>query len=134
MINVEITGSLPVINTDFTNAMIDIRELMYASVMQNFTSGGRPTWAARTKSYPWPILRKTDKMYNAIGRESGSNYAEVSIPNSINYAKYHQDGTRKMPMRMFMMFQPQDYDDILKIFGNALFTITGPTSSIGDTK
>jgi phage gpG-like protein len=118
--------------------MEEIRELMYKSVRENFLAGGRPAWPARLKSYPWPILRKSaGGMFDQIQRDSASNYAEVWMPDSVRYAKYHQDGTRKMQRRSFMMFQDEDYDDILKIFADSLFTtvsLTGPTSSIGDSK
>jgi phage gpG-like protein len=42
MINVEITGNLPNINTDLEPAMEKIADIMYRSVQQNFISGGRP--------------------------------------------------------------------------------------------
>ena len=131
MINTTVTGTLPEINTDFSEAMKEIRELMYKSVMQNFASSGRPSWPARTKPYPWPMLRKSDTMYNAITRESDLTSATVFVPDSIRYAVYVHSGTRKMPPRPFMMFQDEDYEAILNILAKHLYksiSLTGPTS------
>jgi len=132
MISTSVTGTLPEINTDFSEAMKEIRELMYKSVMQNFASSGRPSWPPRTKSYPWPMLRKSDTMYNAITRESDMTSATVFVPDSIRYAVYVHSGTRKMPPRPFMMFQDEDYEAILNILAKHLYkgsiSLTGPTS------
>lgn len=138
MLEVEIQGTLPEVNEDFTEAMEKIRELMYESVRRNFFEGGRPAWMPRKKSYPWPILRKSaGGMFDSIQRESAKAYAEVWVPDSIRYARYHQDGTSKMVARPFMMFQDEDYDEILKIVAENLFTsvsLTGPSSTIGAKK
>jgi len=134
MINTTVTGTLPEINTDFSEAMKEIRELMYKSVMQNFASSGRPSWPARTKSYPWPMLRKSDAMYNAITRESDLTSATVFVPDSIRYAVYVHSGvpSRNLPPRPFMMFQDEDYEPILNILAKHLYkgsiALTGPTS------
>lgn len=53
-----------------------IGEIYRQSVHQNFIMGGRPTkWAKRKKSYPWPILRKSDTLKN-------SHYVEI-IPGGV---------------------------------------------------
>ena len=85
----------------------DIGEIVDDSIIANFASGGRPAWKERTKEYPWPILNKTGAMggkalENTQNWDHGARVHHLEI-KSTEYAKYHQFGTSKMPMRKFVM-------------------------------
>lgn len=66
----------------------------------NFRSQGvrfGTKWAPRKRLYKWAILEKTGKLSHSFRGKSDSNSAEVT--NVVSYAKYHQLGTRKLPIR-----------------------------------
>lgn len=70
------------------------------SHQMNFRSHGTrfgEKWAPRKRVYKWAILEKTGKMSHSFRGKSNSNSAEVT--NVVSYAKYHQLGTRKLPIR-----------------------------------
>lgn len=66
----------------------------------NFRSHGTrfgEKWAPRKRMYKWAILEKTGKMSHSFRGKSDSNSAEVT--NTVSYAKWHQLGTRRLPVR-----------------------------------
>lgn len=91
---------------------------------ENFALGGLPVggWEARKRDYAWPILRRTGKLADSLGRLSGppnvitDEYAEFGT--SVEYAQFHQngirtgfdrDGNRKgMPSRQ-IVFEPRGF-------------------------
>lgn len=106
-----------------------VRQVILPSIRENFESGGRPEWqqlAASTIATRlrdgygiWPPLTKTEALKKkavvfanwVITRDS----ATMKEPK-IKYAKYHQRGTSKMPQRAFAMIQPEDEEDVERIF------------------
>lgn len=66
----------------------------------NFQSQGTrfgSRWPARKYVYPWQILNKTGKLSQGFKGTSTNNSATVT--NTVSYAKYHQLGTKRLPVR-----------------------------------
>lgn len=95
------------------------------------SQGGRigSPWAplsdeyARWKAvrYPGqPILRASDAMFESLVKETGDSVADVER-ESLTYgtrdrkAKYHHDGTRRMPRRRFLGVTAGDRREVKKI-------------------
>jgi len=75
------------------------------------------TWPPRRHHYTWPILRKTLRMKRAAsqlgapgninrarGRELWLGISDADVP----YAKYHQFGTTRLPVRRFFYLRKED--------------------------
>jgi len=104
MIDITISGSLPVVNSDFTEAFETIADIMFRSVQENFIVGGRPN--------QWPALKefglagsvashlyKSGFMFENIQLAYDSQHAKVSIDTTrVPYAAIHNfGGTIKHP-------------------------------------
>lgn len=66
----------------------------------NFSSEGRALkqpWRPRVRSYSWPILQKTGKLRGGFNRKIKKDSAEIA--NKVAWAKYHQFGTSRLPIR-----------------------------------
>jgi phage gpG-like protein len=152
MMEYQITGQLPKLSSDLYPAMEPISLIMLKSVQKNFQAGGRP---ARWKKLRTGGASHLGGLVNGLQREWGQNYAAVFIDTAaIVYAAIHNSGgtihhkesfkfqvfeinghtvftwhTKEhdipIPQRMFMMFQEEDKDQILKQVANAIF-ITKP--------
>lgn len=78
---------------------------------ENFTKNGLPSggWSPRTRDYAWPIMRKSGKLFRSLASLNGSpneihsNYANFGT--KVEYAKFHQYGTTRMPARK-VVFTP----------------------------
>lgn len=95
------------------------------SIAQNFAVGGRPKWKALSYPYvimrrPAPILIQTGELFQATQSmqnwDVGANSVSMNGISSVKYANYHQTGTRKMPARPYVMYQPEDVSSIATIF------------------
>lgn len=95
------------------------------SIATNFEVGGRPKWKALSYPYsvyrrPAPILIQTGALFQSTQSmqnwDVGPNSVSMNGISNVNYANYHQTGTRKMPARPYVMFQPEDVASIAQIF------------------
>jgi phage gpG-like protein len=95
------------------------------SIATNFQTGGRPKWKPLSESWrlkrtPGPILVQTGAMFEATQSITNWDVDHNSITMtgvaSAPYAGYHQAGTRRMPARPFVMYQPEDVENIVQIF------------------
>lgn len=95
------------------------------SIATNFEVGGRPKWKALSYPYvvhrrPAPILIQTGALFEATQAiqnwDVGPNSITMNGISSVKYANYHQTGTRKMPARPYVMYQPEDVSSITQIF------------------
>lgn len=95
---------------------------MEASTKQRFiqqiSPDGQP-WeplAASTLRYKQSgtILRETSRLFNSIGYDVRGSEARVFT--NVEYARYHQFGTRKMSARPFLGFSDRDVREINGIF------------------
>jgi phage gpG-like protein len=89
------------------------RELAKANA-ENFTAHGLPAggWSPRTREYGWPILRKSGALFRSLSSLRGPGN-QVSLTHAyfgtdIEYAKFHQYGTRKMAARK-VVFEPRGF-------------------------
>jgi phage gpG-like protein len=79
-------------------------------------------WPPRKHKYPWPILRKTKRMMNAASRRGAAGNITTSQAGSlilgirdadVPYSKFHQRGTRRLPVRRFFYLKQSDRRKIL---------------------
>lgn len=91
--------------------------------------GDNGPWAPRTRQYYWPILIKTGKLIESV-RDTGhpdnitrvdSNTLETG--SIVNYAAFHQYGTRFMVARPFVWASEEALDECVKRFGDFVFNV-----------
>lgn len=103
-----------------------VARVLIPSIRENFDSEGRPPWQSLADSTvirrgsSGPILNSTGTLRSEA--TSISNWVigteEATMTGvSVEYGAYHQEGTRKMPARPFVLIQPQDVVEIENIFG-----------------
>lgn len=77
----------------------------------NFTTRGLPSggWAPRSQVYTWPIMRKTGTLFTSLtslrGAPNDIGRKQAIFGTNVEYAKFHQRGTRNMPKRL-VVFEP----------------------------
>jgi len=98
------------------------------SIRTNFAVGGRPKWkplspiTVRARGgLEGPILYRSGDLYNAATDRSTWTVTNdmlimTEIVSKVQYAIYHQLGTRNMAQREFVLYQPQDIEFIVAIF------------------
>lgn len=95
------------------------------SIQENFNVGGRPPWKRLATSYvlyrkPGPILIQTHALERATQAKSNWNVTSDSLEmtglSEAYYGRFHQAGTRRMPARPFVLYQPEDVEHIVQIF------------------
>lgn len=114
--------------SDFREPLLtSLQTVIIPSISANFAAQGRPKWkplalatVISRRGRTGPILHRTGTLLLSVTSEANwvvtkelltLNY--LSIPE---YGAYHQTGTRKMPARPFVMYQPQDVEAIALIF------------------
>ena len=90
----------------------DGRDMLEQANRANFAANGLPSgspWAARRREEKWPLMRRTGKLFNSLSRLRGSpndiGLREATFGTNVEYAGFHQNGTRKMPKRL-IVFEP----------------------------
>ena len=68
---------------------------------EGFTDSALSKWKLRKFDYPWNILEKTGKMRRGT-KISYISLAKCVIVNDVPYAKYHNFGTTRLPVRQFV--------------------------------
>lgn len=102
--------------------LTQVGQLLVESVHENFRQEGRPdAWEARQDDLPHPLLRKTGNLYNSIYYEIVDN-SEVLVDENSGYGQYHNEGTRNIPKREFLLVQPEDEVEIENILSTFLGT------------
>lgn len=95
------------------------------SIATNFAVGGRPKWAKLSFPYiilrrPAPVLIQTGALFQATQDPTNWTITPNSVMltgiDAVKYANFHQTGTRKMPARPYVMYQPEDLVQISQIF------------------
>lgn len=77
-------------------AFKDVGELLVKDYKENIDEQGRKLdtkWALRLWNYPHPPLRKTGKLQSGFKITKMDKF-EVEVSNPVEYAKYHQYGTK----------------------------------------
>jgi phage gpG-like protein len=86
---------------------------MLASIRQNFALQGRPAWSPAKRPRN-KILVRTGALLKSNQMTASGNKAAAGT--NLYYGIFHHFGTRRMPMRRFVMFQPEDITAIALIF------------------
>jgi len=84
-------------------------EVVKASVKANFILEGYPTkWQPRKVSVPWPILRKTNKLFNSIYNEPVPNGAAIGTRDPKQAVHNFGFPPRNIPARKYLFVKPED--------------------------
>lgn len=105
---------------DFSPVFREAKSMLERANAENFTTGGLPVggWRPRKgeENYSWPKLRKTNKLFNSLANLNGP--PNVITPlwaqfgTNVEYAKFHQYGTTRMPARK-IVFDPVGFSSDL---------------------
>lgn len=93
------------------------RQLELANA-ENFTASGLPSggWQRRKDEYAWPIMRRTGRLFsdltNLTGPENVVTPKTAFFGTDVEYAEFHQYGTRKMAQRL-VVFEPVGFSNLL---------------------
>ena len=66
-----------------------------------FTDDTLIRWKRRKIAKPWSIMNKTGRLKNSI-KKMGRNKWSFTIGSDVSYAKYHNEGTDRLPKRQFI--------------------------------
>lgn len=127
--------------TAFAAAKEQVMLSIEALIQEQFHTSTDPRgqrWAPRTRSYPWELLFKTARMFGAflVTDEGG----RLRIENTAPYARFHQDGTRKMVARKILpdrYLSPKWRAELRRVTNEALLAAgkavptTGPRTTGG---
>jgi phage gpG-like protein len=81
---------------------------------ENFSTGGLPSggWEPRRQPEPWPLMRRTGSLMrsltNLFGPPNDIDATSARFGTKVEYAKFHQYGTTKMPARK-IIFEPRGF-------------------------
>ena len=89
MLDIQITGTLPQVNTDLSSFFKQAEEIMLASVQLNLLSGGRPPFNVRSESVDHTPLNASGKMYRGVMGKSDAMSATVYMDSSVVSKKGH---------------------------------------------
>lgn len=96
---------------DFRPVFRYARQELQKANTANFIASGLPVggWAPRSQPYAWPIMRKSGQLFRSLTSLRGSpndiGRTTAIFGTNVEYAKYHQRGTWKMPKRL-VVFEP----------------------------
>lgn len=94
----------------FEYARIQLRNANAA----NFATGGLPSggWEPRREPKPWPLMVRTGKLMASLtslfGPPNNVSGTSAEFGTRVEYAKFHQYGTNKMPARK-IVFEPAGF-------------------------
>jgi len=154
MIDIKITGSLPMIKSDLTPAMARVAELLLQSNLERFENEGYGTWPPRRDGSPATLAG----IANTLQKTSDSRSATVSAMNTIHqrggpmritdrmrsffWAKWYEtqdprfkwmaltrSGMLSFPVRTYLTFREGIIDDIKDILGQEIL-VSETTSHI----
>ena len=102
-------------STNFKPLLWYARQVLQTANASNFTTGGLPSgskWEPRTRPYPWPLMIRTGKLMssltNLFGPPNNVENTSATFGTNVEYAKFHQYGTTKMPKRK-ILFEPRGF-------------------------
>lgn len=116
-LDADITGAMNKLNGMSTRAanfspLFHFAKLeIQKSNIENFTTHGLPVggWAPRRSDYGWPIMRKSGELFSSLANLRGPandiGRKSAIFGTNVEYAKFHQRGTRHMPKRA-VVFEP----------------------------
>lgn len=113
---------------DFTEPLkFSLSQVILPSIAKNFAVQGRPKWKALAASTivarrgrTGPILRRTGNLIGSVLSTDNwiisKDMLTIDYTSIPIYGAYHQLGTKRMPARPFIMYQPEDVEKIVEIF------------------
>jgi phage gpG-like protein len=117
----EITINAPHVDRErwqarMTEARQTIALTVAASTQENYAQAAAAgqTWPPRKKSYPWPPLwktglkRQTELDSAAQGFIQENEHSYTLAIRSPEYGKFHQFGSKNLPIRKSIAFHPED--------------------------
>lgn len=82
------------------------------SINANFNAQGRPRWEKRKRDYSHPILDRTGATRDSAEDSAKRWYFQGEVYTikilSTDYGVFHQYGTKKLPIRAFVIFQQSE--------------------------
>ena len=79
-------------------------------------------WEKRTEpTGSWPLLNKTGKMFGTTKFKSGKDPMSFIAKTGVDYGKFHQKGTSKMPQRRWLGVGPEVADKMAKAISSHIF-------------
>lgn len=126
-----------------------VNEVAIPAMATNFEVGGRPAWeplspdTVEIKGNSEPLI-KTGRLYGGSQARSSWDISDTEASFSgaagAEYGKFHQFGTRKMPMREWAALAPEDEDKaeevmvewIAEQLGNHGFSVFASSFGSGD--
>jgi phage gpG-like protein len=106
-------------SADMRPVLKDAGRLLEKANAANFTSSGLPVggWSPRREPAAWPLMIRTGKLFQSLtnmrGAGSDIGLRSASFGTKVEYAKFHQNGTRKMPKRL-IVFEPVGFKAALE--------------------
>lgn len=99
-------------SVNFVPVFNEARGMLERANQENFTTGGLPSggWKPRRDFYAWPLMIRTGKLFSSLANLRGAPnvvtplYAQFGT--RVEYAKFHQYGTTKMPARKIVFDPP----------------------------
>jgi phage gpG-like protein len=163
MIDIQIKGSLPKINTDLAPAMQRIAERMYSDVIGGFDSSGYGKWQPTREGKSSMLGGRSGKMASTLTRSSDATTATITAMNTIHqrggpmivtqkmrsffWAKFYEtkdekykwmalnrSGVMSFPVRTYMTFLPSFFDFATKELEGQIFSVTESVEKINSTK
>jgi phage gpG-like protein len=135
IISVEIESHIPIMDdlSVFDSMFDKIGQYMEISLKRNFSEGGRPsTWPRKKKDGQPSHLYLSGALFNTIGYQFGEDFAEAGAMSILPYSFIHQFGgfsglghRSYIPPREYVLFQEQDIDYIVKLFGDQVMAFFG---------
>jgi phage gpG-like protein len=106
MIDIQIQGQLPSINSNLAPAMQRIADRMYSDVMGEFDSSGYGSWEATRAGKPSMLGGRGGAIAGSVTKESNATSATVSAMNTI----HQRGGTMIVTDKMRSFFWAKWYE------------------------
>ena len=99
---------------NFRPVLEEARVLLGKANAENFGTGGLPVggWSPRKDMAPWPLLIRSGRLMgslvNLTGPPNRIGAMNAEFGTNVEYAKFHQGGTRKMAARK-IVYEPHGF-------------------------
>jgi phage gpG-like protein len=124
-VNIDVAGAMQRLtgmelrSKNFKPVYEDARDYLEKANAANFTAGGLPSggWQPREQVYGWPIMKRTGKLFSSLTNLRGAPNTITAtgaqiFGTNVEYAKFHQYGTEKMPKRQ-IIFNPSGFSELM---------------------
>jgi phage gpG-like protein len=159
MIDIQITGQLPFINTDFTPAMEKIAQKMFDDVRAGFDSSGYGRWPVTRDGKPSMLGGSGGMIAESMTKESDATSATITAMNTIHqrggsylasdkqrrylFATHPEWRSRsgatgqgmmlRFPVRTYMTLQPEFFEFAKQELSDTIFRVNETVENIKTT-